>query len=140
VDTRLPITVDEPALVRGRRVLAVEDGPTLTHGGMPTGAAALAAQALGATLVDPRPYAQGSLRAVFAEYPSLGPVLPAMGYGAAQMTDLRATIDAVPCEAVLLGTPIDLRRSLRVRHPVTRARYRVEEAGAPVLAELLSAL
>ncbi len=140
VDARLPITVDDPGLVSGHRVLAVEDGPTLTHGGMPTGAAALAALALGATLVDPRPYAQGSLRAVFAEYPSLGPVLPAMGYGVAQMTDLRATIDAVPCEAVLLGTPIDLRRSLRVRHPVTRARYRVEEVGPAVLAELLSAL
>jgi len=139
VDTRLPITVDEPALVRGRRVLAVEDGPTLTHGGMPTGAAALAAQALGATLVDPRPYARGSLRQVFEEFPGLGPVLPAMGYGAAQMADLRATIDAVPCDAVLLGTPIDLRRSLRVRHPVARAHYRLEEVSPPVLAELLSA-
>ncbi len=140
VDTRLPITVDEPALVRGRRVLAVEDGPTLTHGGLPAGAATLAATALGATLVDPRPHARGSLRVVFAEYPSLGPVLPAMGYGAAQMADLRATIDAVECDAVLLGTPIDLRRSLDVRPPVARARYRVEEVGPPVLAELLSAL
>jgi len=140
VDTRLPITVDEPGLVRGRRVLAVEDGPTLTHGGMPTGAAALAAAALGATLVDPRPHARGSLRQVFAQYPDLGPVLPAMGYGAAQMADLRATIDAVECDAVLLGTPIDLRRSLRVRQPVARARYRLEEVGPPVLAGLLSAL
>ena len=140
VDTRLPITVDEPALVRGRRVLAVEDGPTLTHGGMPTGAATLAATALGATLVDPRPHARGSLRQVFAQYPDLGPVLPAMGYGAAQMADLRATIDAVPCDAVLLGTPIDLRRSLGVRHPIARARYRVEEVGPAAFDELLRAL
>ncbi len=140
VDTRLPISVDEPGLVSGRRVLAVEDGPTLTHGGMPTGAAALAARALGATLVDPRPYARGSLRRVFEEYPDLGAILPAMGYGAAQMADLQATIDAVPCDVVLLGTPIDLRRSLTVRHPVARARYRVEEVGPPVLEELLSAL
>ena len=139
VDTRLPISVDEPDLVRGRRVLAVEDGPTLTHGGLATGAASLAAQALGATLVDPRPHAQGSLRQVFEAYPKLGPVLPAMGYGAAQMRDLEATINAVPCDVVLLGTPIDLRRSLTVRHPVARARYRVEEVGPPAFDELLSA-
>jgi predicted GTPase len=140
VDARLPISVDEPGLVRGRRVLAVEDGPTLTHGGMPTGAAALAAQALGATLVDPRPHARGSLRDVFAAYPRLGPVLPAMGYGAAQMADLQATIDATPCDAVLLGTPLDLRRSLAVRHPVARARYGVEVTGRPTLEELLGDL
>ena len=139
VDTRLPISVDEPDLVRGRRVLAVEDGPTLTHGGLATGAASLAAQALGATLVDPRPHARGSLRQVFEAYPKLGPVLPAMGYGAAQMRDLEATINAVPCDVVLLGTPIDLRRSLTVRHPVARARYRVEEVGPPAFDELLSA-
>ncbi len=77
---------------------------------------------------------------MFEEYPDLGAILPAMGYGAAQMADLQATIDAVPCDVVLLGTPIDLRRSLTVRHPVARARYRVEEVGPPVLEELLSAL
>ncbi|MBI4628579.1 MAG: GTPase, partial [Candidatus Rokubacteria bacterium] len=140
VDTRLPITVDAPDLVRGRRVLAVEDGPTLTHGGMATGAAELAARALGATVVDPRPWARGSLREVFAAHPGLGPVLPAMGYGAAQMADLAATIDAVPCDVVLLGTPLDLRRSLTVRHPVARARYRMEEIGRPTLDELLAGL
>ena len=140
VDARLPISVDDAAAVRGRRVLAVEDGPTLTHGGMPSGAAELAARALGATLVDPRPHARGSLREVFAQYPGLGPVLPAMGYSAGQMADLQATIDAVPCDAVLLGTPIDLRRSLTVRHPVTRVRYRAEAIGRPDFEELLAGL
>jgi predicted GTPase len=140
VDTRLPVTVDRPDLVRGRRVLAVEDGPTMTHGGMPAGAAELAGRRLGATLVDPRPHARGSLRAVFAEYPALGPVLPAMGYGAAQMADLAATIDAVPCDAVLLGTPVDLRRSLEVRHPLARALYRVEEVEPGALAAVVEGL
>jgi len=140
VDARLPIAVDDPESVRGRRVLAVEDGPTLTHGGMPSGAAELAARALGATLVDPRPHAQGSLREVFRRYPALGPVLPAMGYDAAQMADLRATIDAVPCDVVLLGTPVDLRRSLGVRHPVARVRYRAEAVGHPDFEDLLAGL
>ncbi len=137
VDTRLPISVGEPELVRGKRVLAVEDGPTVTHGDMPAGAAELAARRLGATLVDPRPYARGSLRDAFRQYPALGPVLPAMGYGAAQIADLQATIDATPCDAILLGTPIDLRRSLSLRRPVARVSYRVEEAGGPGFEELL---
>jgi predicted GTPase len=140
VDTRLPISVEEPEAVRGRRVLAVEDGPTLTHGGMPTGAAELAARGLGATLVDPRPYARGSIRKVFEQYPSLGPVLPAMGYGREQIAELEATINAVPCDVVLLGTPIDLSRSLALRHPVGRVRYRVEEMGAPGFDEILRGL
>ncbi len=138
VDTRLPITVDAPELIRGKRVLAVEDGPTVTHGGMPAGAAELAARRLGATLVDPRPYAHGSIRDVFQDYPTLGPVLPAMGYDAEQMADLEETINTVPCDAVLLGTPIDLRRSLRLRHPVVRTSYEVEEVGRPGLEELLA--
>lgn len=140
VDTRLPISVEEPERVRGRRVLAVEDGPTLTHGGMPTGAAELAARSLGATLVDPRPYARGSIQKVFEEYPRLGPVLPAMGYGAEQVAELQATINAVPCDLVLLGTPIDLSRSLTVRHPVARVRYRIEEVSRPDFDEILTGL
>ena len=107
-------------------MLAVEDGPTLTHGGMPEGAAALAARRLGATLVDPRPHAQGRIASVYRDFPAIGPVLPAMGYGAEQMADLAKTIEAVPCDVVLLGTPVDLRRSLRVSRPVARVRY---EAG-----------
>ena len=140
VDVRLPITVDDPAAVRGRRVLAVDDGPTLTHGGMPAGAAELAARRLGATLVDPRPYAQGGIRDVFARYGSLGPVLPAMGYGKTQIGELEATIDATPCDVVLVGTPLDLRRTLHVRHPIVRARYEAEECGPVALADVLDGL
>jgi predicted GTPase len=128
-----------PALA-GRRVLAVDDGPTLTHGGMPAGAAELAARRAGAVLVDPRPFARGSLRDVFARYPALGPVLPAVGYGAAQLDELRATIDAVPCDVVLLGTPVDLRRAFAVRPPVVRVRYEVEEAREGAFEEVLAGL
>ena len=140
MDTRLPISVEEPDKVRGRRVLAVEDGPTLTHGGMPTGAAELAAKSLGATLVDPRPHARGSILKVFEAYPALGPVLPAMGYSTEQIGELEATINAVPCDLVLLGTPIDLSRSLTLRHPVARVRYRIEEVGHPNFDEILRGL
>lgn len=140
VDARMPIRIEDPEAVRGRRVLAVEDGPTLTHGGMSLGAAALAARALGATLVDPRPWARGSIAEVFTRYPALGPVLPAMGYDTAQRADLEATINAVPCDTVLLGTPMDLRRGLTLRHPVTRARYEMEEAGPLSLDEVLEGL
>jgi len=140
MDTRLPISVEEPDKVGGRRVLAVEDGPTLTHGGMPTGAAELAAKSLGATLVDPRPHARGSILKVFEAYPALGPVLPAMGYSTEQIGELEATINAVPCDLVLLGTPIDLRRSLTLRHPVARVRYRIEEVGHPNFDEILRGL
>ncbi len=140
METGMPFRVDAPEAIRGRRVLAVEDGPTLTHGGMPVGAAALAARRWGGTLVDPRPYARGSLREVFDRYPALGPVLPAMGYSAAQLAELGATIDAVPCDLVLLGTPADLRRGLAIRHSVQRVRYEVEEVGGPTFDELLAGL
>jgi predicted GTPase len=140
VDTRMPISVEPSEAIRGKTVLAVEDGPTVTHGGMPAGAAELAARTHGATLVDPRPYARGSLRDVFIQFPTLGPVLPAMGYSAAQIADLQATIEATPCDAVLLGTPIDIRRSLTVTRPVVRARYRIEEVGRPGFEELLKDL
>ncbi len=140
VHARLPISVDQPEVVRGRRVLAVEDGPTLTHGGMRAGAAELAALALGASLVDPRPYAQGSIRKVFEQYPTLGTVLPATGYSAEQISEVQATINAVPCDLVLLGTPIDLGRTLKLRHPVARVRYRIEEIGSPTFEEILADL
>lgn len=131
LDTRLPLRVDAPDTLTGRRVLAVEDGPTVTHGGMAAGAAALVARRHGAMLVDPRPWARGTIRDAYGAYPALGPVLPALGYSHAQLAELAATIDAVPCDLVLLGTPIDLRRSLTVRHPVVRVRYELEtEPGA----------
>ena len=137
VDARMPIRVDDPAAVSGRRVLAVEDGPTLTHGGMSVGAAALAARRLGATLVDPRPWAEGSLKAVFAAYPTLGPVLPAMGYDPAQRAELERTINAVHCDVVLLGTPMELRRNMSIRHPVVRARYEMEDVGDVSIEDIL---
>jgi predicted GTPase len=139
MDTRFRIRVDPPERLGGRRVLAVEDGPTLTHGGLSAGAAELAARRAGATLVDPRPYARGTLREAFRDFPNLGPVLPALGYSMEQMADLRATIDAVPCDLVLLGTPIDLGRTLRLRHPVIRVRYDVEEVGSLTFDELVRA-
>jgi predicted GTPase len=127
-------------LLVGRRVLAVEDGPTLTHGGLATGAAALAARRYGATLVDPRPHAQGGIRAVFARYPALGPVLPALGYDDSQLADLAATIAAVPCDVVLLGTPIDLGRIIPLPRPLVRVRYEVEEVRPGTLGELLASV
>jgi predicted GTPase len=140
LDTRLPIRVDDEPALRGRRVLAVDDGPTLTHGGMPAGAAELVARRAGAVLVDPRPFARGSIGDVFAAHPTLGPVLPAVGYGPRQIADLGATIDAVPCDVVLLGTPVDLRRALAIRPPVLRVRYDVEEAGGGSFEEVLAGL
>jgi predicted GTPase len=137
VDTRLPVTVDDPERLAGRRVLAVEDGPTLTHGGLAAGAAALAARRYGATLVDPRPYARGDLRRALERYPAIGPVLPALGYNRPQLADLEATIAAVPCDLVLLGTPIDLGRVIRVKHPLVRVRYELEEVRPGSLEELL---
>ena len=127
VDVALPIRVDSTEPLRDRRVLVIEDGPTVTHGGLPAGAGELAARRHGAVLVDPRPWAKGSLHDVFARYPTLGPVLPAMGYSAAQVADLAATIDAVPCDLIVTGTPIDLARVVPIRRPVARVRYDAEE-------------
>ncbi|HAZ27760.1 TPA: GTPase [Candidatus Acetothermia bacterium] len=137
VEAASPITVEEPTLVAGRRVLVIEDGPTVTHGEMPFGAGAVAARKLGAVLVDPRPHAQGALAAVYEAYPHLGPVLPAMGYGAEQVEDLAATIARVPCETVVIATPVDLRRLIEIEKPTTRVRYELQEIGQPTLADVL---
>jgi predicted GTPase len=123
-------------------VLVVEDGPTITHGGMPFGAGMVAARTAGAgELVDPRPYAVGSLRGVYERYPHIGPVLPAMGYGDEQLAELAATIDATPCDVVVSGTPMDLAALLaRAGHedrPLRRARYDLDQAAKDRLAELL---
>jgi predicted GTPase len=134
-----PVTLEPGPSLAGRRVLVIEDGPTITHGGMPYGAGTVAALAAGASeLVDPRPYAVGSIAATYAKYPAIGRVLPAMGYGAAQIADLRATVQASPCEAVVIGTPFDLTRLVDLGHPVRRATYALQEIGAPTLADALA--
>ncbi|RLF06529.1 MAG: GTPase [Thermoprotei archaeon] len=122
------VTVDRPEEIRGRRVLVVEDGPSVTHGHMSYGAGYVAAQKYGAAeVVDPRPYAVGSLREVYAKYRHIGAVLPAMGYGAEQMRELEETINRVPADVVVLGTPTDLSRYLRINKPVVKVRYEVRE-------------
>lgn len=133
------IAVDNPAVIRGKRVLAVEDGPTLTHGEMAFGAAVVAARKFGAAaLVDPRPFLVGTLRETFRNYPGIGSVLPAMGYGQRQLRDLAATIRRTDCEAVVIGTPIDLARLIPLRRPATRVHYRLQEIGSPDLETVLA--
>ena len=132
-----PVLDDGPDL-RGLRVLVVDDGPTLTHGGMPFGAGLVAAENAGAAeIVDPRPYAAGSLREVFAKWPQLTNVLPAMGYSEEQLHDLEVTINAAECDVVVTGTPIDLGRLIVSRHPIRHVRYELEEVGTPTLADVL---
>lgn len=140
VEAALPIIVDDPAAIRGRRVLAVEDGPTVTHGGMRFGAAMIAAQRYGASaIVDPRPYAVGLVARAFQEYPHLDAVLPAVGYGTDQIRDLAETIRHSPCDLVILGTPVDLRRLMTLAQPVVRVRYELEERTTPGLAHAIDA-
>jgi len=131
-----PVTVEDPDLVRGKRVVVIEDGPTLTHGSMSFGAGVVGAKAAGvAEIVDPAPSAVASLAATYEKYPNARGILPAMGYGEAQIRDLEATIDAVDADAVVSGTPIDLTRVLEVNKPMTRARYELREQVPGVLAE-----
>lgn len=138
IEAASPITVDEPGLIQGKRVLVIEDGPTLTHGGMAFGSGMLAARAFGAAeIVDPRPYAVGALAETFRKFPALGPLLPAMGYGEAQMLDLAETIRRVPCDVVIIGTPIDLRRVITIEKPTARVTYELEEKTSPDLAQIL---
>jgi predicted GTPase len=125
-----PVRVDDPESIRGRRVLVVEDGPTLTHGEMTFGAGIVAARKWGAAaIVDPRPYAVGEIADTFRKYPSIGTLLPAMGYGRKQMSDLEETINATDCELVLVGTPIDLARIIDIRRPAMRVTYDLVEQG-----------
>lgn len=138
VEAASPITVDDPVAIRGRRVLVVEDGPTLTHGEMAYGAGWVAARRFGAAeIVDPRPYAVGSILETYQKYPTTGTVLPAMGYGDTQMRELEQTINATPCDLVLIGTPIDLGKLLKLKHPAQRVRYDLQEIGRPTLTEVL---
>ncbi len=134
------VSVESPGAIRGKRVLLVEDGPTLTHGEMTFGAAAVAAEQFGAgEIVDPRPVAQGSISAAYAAYPHLGCVLPAMGYSDSQLADLEATINNVDCELVLLGTPMRLDRLVRINKPCMRVRYAYADQGSERLKDVLLA-
>jgi len=133
-----PITADKPELIKGKRVLVIEDGPTLTHGEMPYGAATLLAKQLGASeLVDPRPYAVGSIKEAYEEYPHLGRVLPALGYGDKQIAELNETIDRTPCDVVVVGTPVDLRRLLTINKPTVRVKYELHVLGPLSLEHVL---
>jgi len=132
------VTADDPAKIRGRRVLVVEDGPTLTHGEMPYGAGVVAArQSEAAELVDPRPFAVGSIRGTFEKYPHVTTLLPAMGYGAAQRHELEETINRTPCDVVIIATPVDLARIVKINHPTVRVNYEIEERSHPGVTELI---
>ncbi len=136
-----PITLADPQAVRDKRVLVIEDGPSVTHGGMAYGAGAVVAERYGAAeLIDPRPYAVGSIAEVFRTYRHIGPVLPAMGYGPEQMDELKGTIEAAAPEVVLVATPVDLTRLLDLAVPAIRARYELAEVGSPTLADVLSSI
>ena len=140
VEAASPIFVDDPAAIKGKAVLVVEDGPTLTHGEMAYGAGVVAARRFGAAeIIDPRPYAVGTITATYQKYPTTGNVLPAMGYGAEQMKELGETINNTPCDLVIVATPIDLRRVVEINRPSQRVRYELQEIGQPTLAEIIEA-
>lgn len=140
LDAASPLFVDNPEAIRGKRVLVIEDGPTLTHGEMAYGAGMMAAQRFGAAeIVDPRPFAVGSIQQVYSKYPTTGPLLPAMGYGQTQTAELEATVNASNVDLVLAATPIDLRRVINVRLPMERVRYELQVIGTPTLYDLVTA-
>jgi predicted GTPase len=132
-----PVSLEGGTELAGKSVLVVEDGPTITHGGMAFGAGTVAARASGASPVDPRPFAVGSIADTFARYPHIGAVLPAMGYSAEQQAELEATVNAVDCDAVIAGTPFDLKRVIDSRHPVLHAEYELRVLGEPSLEQVL---
>jgi len=138
IDGASPLTVDKPELIRGKRALVIEDGPTLTHGEMRIGAGTVAATKFGAAeLVDPRAYAVGRLAETFRIYPNIGTLLPAMGYGDQQIKDLEATIANTPCDVVVIATPIDLTRIVKINKPTVKVGYDLQEIGHPNLDEVL---
>ena len=138
IEAASPLFVDDPAAIRGKRVLVIEDGPTLTHGGMKYGAGWVAARRFrAAEIVDPRPFAVRSIAATYEKYPETGEILPAMGYGAAQMHDLEETIRNADVDLVISGTPIDLNRVIKVEKPMQRVRYELQEIGQPTLEDIL---
>lgn len=134
IDGASPLTVDKPELIKGKRVLVVEDGPTLTHGEMKIGAGVVAARRFGAAeLVDPRPFTVGRLTETFKTYPNIGTLLPAMGYGDEQIRDLETTINNVECDSVIIATPIDLNRLIKINKPTAKVDYDLQEIGQPDL-------
>ena len=138
IDGASPISVQDPSQIKGKRVLTVEDGPTLTHGEMNLGAATLAAMKFGAAeIVDPRPYIVGKIKETFEKYPHIGTLLPAMGYGEEQIKDLEATINNTPADVVISGTPIDLSRVIKVNKPIVRVDYELQEIGDPTFDDIL---
>ncbi|MBI2361152.1 MAG: GTPase [Deltaproteobacteria bacterium] len=138
IDAAMPVSVEDADKIRGKRVLVIEDGPTLTHGGMSFGAGVMAAGRYGAgELVDPRPFAVGSIRETFEAYPHIGKLLPAIGYGEQQIRDLEETVRRVPCDLVVIGTPVDLRRIVNISQPTARVTYELQELGKPDLEEIL---
>ena len=139
IEAASPIFVEDYHLIQGKRILAVEDGPTLTHGEMTYGAAVVAAEKYGAAeLVDPRPYTVGSITETFEKYPDIGTLLPAMGYGQQQIRDLEETINRTECDLVIVGTPIDLRKLVKLNKPAVRVTYELQEIGTPGLEDVLS--
>ena len=138
IDAASPIRVDDPTVIRGKKVLVVEDGPTLTHGGMKIGAGTLAAEKFSAAeMVDPRPFLVGQLKDTFRQYPGIGTLLPAMGYGDDQLRDLEKTINNCDCELVVIGTPIDLNRVMDIKKPSTRVYYDLQSIGKPSLEDVI---
>jgi len=138
LDAASPITADKPELIKGKRALVIEDGPTLTHGNMPYGAGTIMSQRLGAKeIVDPKPYAVGSIKETYKKYAHLGAILPAIGYGEKQIAELRETIDRTPCDVVVIGTPIDLRRVMTINKPTVRVNYELQVLGTVSLEQVL---
>jgi predicted GTPase len=137
IDAALPVSIDDPSIIEGKRVLAIEDGPTLTHGGMGYGAATIAAEKYKAQLIDPRQSAVGSIIETFEKFPNIGNLLPAMGYNPQQIKDLEETINRTDCDAVIIGTPVDLRKIININKPSVRAVYDIEEIGKPNLSDVL---
>jgi len=138
IEANSPVSVDDSEIISGKRCLVIEDGPTLTHGEMKFGAGTVAAEKFGAAeIIDPRPWIEGTIADTFKKYPAIGKVLPAMGYGGQQVKDLEATINAVDCDVVVIGTPIDLRRIISIDKPSVRVTYDLAEIGSPDLADVL---
>ncbi len=141
IEAASPIYVQKPELIRGKNVLVVEDGPTLTHGGMTYGAGVIAAQKFGAKdIIDPRPWVKGEIKKTFESYPEIGALLPAMGYSKKQINDLERTIDSIPCDSVIIATPVDLAKILKINKPSVRVRYELQEIGKPDLEGVIEEL